>query len=68
MKLFVVREDSPDPDKWSGWSEWSIVVAEDEADARAVVGEDPTTPVCEIPMNRRLHLVTMSEPRMGEDL
>ncbi len=68
MKLYVVRESTPDPDKWSMWSEWSLVIAADETQARQLTDEGPHTPACEIPLSKAMHLVTMSEPNHGEDI
>lgn len=67
MRLFVVGESSPDPDKWSIWSEWSLVIAED-ADGARKIAEEPNSDVCEIPMDKPLRLVTMTEPNWGENI
>lgn len=65
MKLFVTGETLPDPAKWSIWSEWSLVIANDLDDAMKITG-DATG--CEIPMDKPLHLVQMPEPNWGDDI
>jgi hypothetical protein len=63
LKLFVVGERSPDPETWSPWGEFSLVIAADaEAALAAVNGESAPLvrmPVCEIPMDKPLYLVAM---------
>jgi hypothetical protein len=68
FKLFVVNEDSPDPRKWSCWSEPAIVIASDIDAARMMVNGLATGPACEIPMDRAVILMQKSEPNIGEDL
>lgn len=67
LKLFVVGESSPDPEKWSIWSEWALVVAESEDAARKMDGRDEKA-VTEVPMDKPLYLVKMPEPAWGDDL
>ena len=74
LKLWVVGEDTPDPKKWSIWSEYVLVIAADEAEARRIAECDPTESVykmesvCEIPMDKPLCLVRMAEPSWGDDI
>ena len=69
MKLFVVGESSPDPEKWSIWSEWSLVIAADEDQAKEMAGAGGASQdVCEIPMDKPLYIVKMSEPNHGDDI
>lgn len=68
MKLYVVGEDAPDPSKWSIWSEWSLVLAGTPDQARELAGESAGALVCEIPLDKPIHLVTMPEPAWGDDL
>lgn len=67
MKLYVVGEDTPDPKNWSIWSEWELVIAPDAATA-LTMATSPTGKFCEIPMDKPLHLVAMSEPAWGDDI
>ena len=66
MKLFVVGEDMPNPDKWSMWSEPTLVIAENEEQALKVASQ--SGPVCEIPMDKPLYLMKQTEPAWGDDL
>ena len=68
MKLYVVNEKHSDPAKWSAWSEWSLVIAENEQQARELAGEAPEAPVCEVPLDRATLLVAMTEPNWGDDI
>lgn len=67
-KLFVVGESSPDPENWSIWSEYSLVIAKGEDEARRLAEKDGETPVAEIPLTAPLYILTQSEPNWGEDL
>jgi hypothetical protein len=66
MKLYVVGEDTADPDQWSQWSEYALVIAEDEQKAIELSGRHG--PATEIPMDRPLYLVGMTEPNHGDDI
>jgi hypothetical protein len=72
MKLYVVGESTPEPAKWSIWSEWSLVLAGSPEDALRVAGDakgyTTNREVCEIPMDKPMHLVTMPEPSWGDDI
>jgi len=65
MKLFVVGEESSDPKKWSIWSEYALVIAESANEAEKMVKGSPAT---EIPIEKPVILVQMTEPNWGEDL
>jgi hypothetical protein len=65
MKLYVVGESTPDPEKWSMWSEYALVIASSEEEARKLAGKDAV--VQEIPMDKPLFLVGMTAPNWGED-
>lgn len=65
--LYVVGEGQPNPEDWSAWSEWSLVIAHTMEEAQDIA-ERPGAPCCRIPMDKALHLVTMPEPRIGSDL
>ena len=66
MKLWVVGENSPNPEEWSIWSEYSLVVAGTAEQACELVGR--RAPATEIPLVKAQVLVKMSEPDWGEDL
>lgn len=68
MKLYIVGEYSSDPENWSAWSEWSLVIAESPEQARKLANAGDSEIVTEIPMNKAVLLYTMPEPRMGDDL
>jgi type IV secretory pathway protease TraF len=65
--LYVVGEGQPNPEDWSPWSEWSLVIARSIEEAQHIA-ERRGVPCCRIPMVKALHLVTMQEPKMGSDL
>ena len=65
MKLFVVGETSPDPEKWSIWSEYALVLAESSAEAEKMTNNSPAT---EIPLDKPLYLVQITEPSWGDDV
>ncbi len=65
--LYVVGEGQPNPEYWSPWSEWSLVIARTTEEAQDLA-ECLGAPCCRIPMDKALNLVTMPEPRMGSDL
>lgn len=67
MKLFVIGEDTPDPDKWSIWSGWRLVLAPDLEAALALV-DRASEIACEIPMDKPLVLAAMQEPNWQDDL
>lgn len=67
MKLFVLGETSSNPDDWSIWSEWWLVIAESPEKALEMA-EGRHSQVTEIPMDRALIVATMTEPNWGEDL
>jgi hypothetical protein len=52
LKLFVVGEQSSDPDRWSG--EHAFVIAHDAEEASAMV--DYSSPVTEMPMDKPMVL------------
>ena len=68
MKIWVVGESSPDPETWSRWSEFSIVVAATKEEAKALADAHQTDAVTEIPMDRPLRLCSMPEPAWGRDV
>ena len=65
--LWVVGGSSPDPTMWSSWSEWVLVVARDEGEARKVA-ERPTAPCCRLPLDAPAALYQCPEPRQGADI
>lgn len=66
MKLYVCGETSPDPEKWSIWSEYALVLAASPEEAAKL---SERTPVTEIPLDKPLYLVGMTEPtNWGDDL
>lgn len=65
--LFVVGESNPNPAEWSRWSEWALVVARTAEEARTIA-DRPVEPCCPVSMTKASHLVTIPEPRMGDDL
>jgi hypothetical protein len=64
-KLFVCGESSPNPEDWSAWSEYSIVIAKDEKEACEISGDMFAT---EIALEKPMLLVKMPEPNLGEDI
>ena len=55
-KLYAVGTTEPDPEKWSGWDEITIVIARDKKDALRL-GRDA---ICvEIPLDRSMVLMEM---------
>jgi len=68
LKLFVVGECSPDPNTWSIWTEYSLVIAESEDQARELANGYKVQPVCEIPLNKAVLLCRNYEPDWGDDL
>ena len=68
MKLFVVGNESPDPEEWSEWNEVAIVVAEtaEEAKKLCAFGEQR---VAEIPMDKAQLIYQAPSPELwwGED-
>lgn len=68
MKLYVVGETSPNPDDWSIWSEWTLVIAPNPERAKELSENPRSEPVTEIPLDRECVLCSMEEPSMGEDL
>ncbi len=66
MKLYVVGESSANPDDWSVWTEWALVIAPDANEALRLA--ERAGPVTEIPMDAPLHLVRMPEPNWGADV
>jgi hypothetical protein len=50
LKLFVLGEASPDPNKWGSWRR-AIVIAHDEREALGL-HDDEFNIACEIPMDR----------------
>ena len=68
FKLYVVGEETSDPENWSVWSEYALVIATDEADARRLAGQGDAICVTEILMDRSIHLVSMHEPNHGNDI
>ena len=66
MKLWVVGENSPNPEEWSMWSEFSLVVAETAKQACELDGRRCSA--VEIPLDKARVLLKMSEPDWGEDL
>lgn len=67
MKLYVVGESSPDPDKWSCWHEPALVIANGEDHAFSLLGVEKG-PICEVPLDKGVVLMQMPEPSMGRDL
>lgn len=65
MKLFVAGATSPTPDDWSGWDEYSLVLAESIEQAETLTGK---TPIFEVDMSKPALLCSHSEPNWGEDL
>lgn len=64
-KLFVVGESDPNPANWNIWSEYSLVIAKNEQEAKKI-GDDV---ICaEIPLDNPMILVKQNEPNWGEDL
>jgi hypothetical protein len=64
-KLYAVGTTNPDPDKWSWWSEVSLVCARNEAEAIAIGGDA----VCvEVILDRPMILMSEHEPNWGRDL
>ena len=56
LRLFVVGEASGDLDEWMSWrSDWAIVIAHDEEEARTLV--DFSNTVAEIPFTRAVKLM-----------
>lgn len=66
MKLFVAGETSPNPDDWSIWSEWSLIIAETAEEASKLDGLNRSC--VEVTMQKAMVLVTMPEPNWGSDL
>lgn len=66
-KLYVVGENTPDPEKWSIWSEYALVLADSPEQAQEL-SDRKGEPVCEIPTDKPLYLVGITEPNWGEDL
>jgi len=64
MKLFVCGELHPHPEDWSIWSEWALVIAEDEEAAIKLSGRLSAT---EIPMDKALYLHGTTQPDWGDD-
>ena len=63
LKLWVVGEDSPDPDTWSVWGEYCLVIAADEKQARELAYDRfGTEPVCEVPLDTPALLVQVVAP------
>jgi hypothetical protein len=60
MKLFVVGESSPNPKDWVKESEFELILAPDAETALRMSSHPPGNPVCEVPMDRPLHLVAMT--------
>ena len=67
FKLYIVGEKSANPNDWSIWSEHAIVIARDEQEAKEISNRR-SEDVTEIPLNRAVCLVSMSEPNWGDDL
>lgn len=67
MKIWVVGENTPNPKKWSIWSEVGIIIAETKEDALRLDGRG-NSQACEIPMNEEQVLIQLHEPDFGEDL
>jgi hypothetical protein len=65
VKLFVCGESSGDPETWSIWSEWSLVIAETKEQALEMTGE---TRAAEVPMDKAMLICKMGEPNWGDDL
>ncbi len=68
FSLWVVGESSSNPEEWSQWSEYSLVIARDEKEALYLAGYRADGPCRRVPMTGPLHLVTMQEPNLGPDL
>lgn len=66
-KLFVVGETSPNPKDWSIWSEYVLVLANSPNEALRL-SDRQGEKVTEIPMDKSVVLVSMSEPDWGRDL
>lgn len=66
MKLYVVGEGTADPDQWSQWSEYALVIAEGEEQAMDLSGR--LGPATEIPMDKPLYLLGMTGPNIGDDI
>jgi len=51
LKLFIVGEPSPDPDKWSELRSWGLVIAHTPEEALKLSAEYGGEPVTEIPFD-----------------
>jgi len=69
LKLYVVGTTSSDPGSWSIWDELALVIAETKEQALRLSGEiHDLSSVHEVQFDRPKHLVSMTEPRWGDDL
>ena len=68
LKLYVVGETTADPKEWSMWSEYALVIAANETDARRIAERGDDASLAEIPMDKPLFLIGMTEPNHGDDI
>ena len=66
-KLYVVGEDDPDPETWSIWSEYALVIARDKEEALKLLGE-LASEVHEVKLDSPKVLVVQPEPNWGSDI
>lgn len=67
-RLWVIGEKSPNPEDWSIWSEYALVIARCAEEARSVGDASDLDPVTEVPLTRPVLLVQLTEPNWGLDI
>jgi len=65
LRLYVAGEGTGNPDDWSQWSEYSLLLAASVEQAETMTWKRP---IAEVDMSKPAVLVSLTEGNWGEDL
>lgn len=68
LKLYVVGEETANPQDWNIWHEPKLVIANNEQEAIKLADSYEGNSVTEIPFNKPMFLMGKNEPNWGKDL